>query len=850
VRAQIVLVALAFVSLLLYSGHGIVRLLTFDRIRGGELVLAPAVGAAFLVTVGSWTASRGGSAGVALVSALVIATLLNVLALRLGRPRSLDVWATVGGGCLAILVIAVGVAPLWLLDKADTVIGRNGDQVSYTNFASYLARHGLPVRAPGPLEPAATQLWLVDQYGMPIGFSHVHAMVDRLTGQPAYATLSIVTVVFLALNVLAVVFLAERLFGLRRWPALAAGVLTAASPALMWIHYNNYAMQALAIGLIPAGLGIAILALEDGRMRGLALAALLLSGIFVTYPPAAGPFLLAPVAVYGLFLVASGIRPAIVATRYLTLGLIMLLMNLAAVLYMAKVLRPMIFSVLLREFGDVTTQVSPIQIFGLVHHALPPPPGWMLSGVVVVAAIATLLAAYGAVGSGGMPRRLLLSVFLTAVPFLLWLRFGLDYAYGFYKGLMFIVTPALIALLLGVQRSLGGPAAIGAGAVAVVLIVVAASGANLLRQARTASVFDVGAIRALSELARLAPRDQPVHVRDESGTALLWVTFFLRDRGLYLAHYSPYYLHRDWRFYQQPITAPLVLVNRDVPSLTPWDAGTVYENLRYRVLRKEPGVLAHLDFSHELNTLRPDDQLRVSFLPGRVVVDGRPFVPGLPTAEGRAVALGLWTTSTATVRLVNGTKDSVLRVTGDRDGLSWPASPPPSEMAIVNAGPHSLLVPGWIAVVTPDYRPAVAKVPDGPLTIARERILPGSDVFLVRGWHGLEGSTRWTGAAGLAAFRNPREPSSLAIDCASLRPPSVAPPGVTLLVNGRSLGPLTCSGTSSEMFQLTDAVLGGLSWGWLEIRVDPVFIPRSTGISTDGRALGVLVRGLRLEPRR
>src|SRR5262249_26236282 len=100
VRGQIVLVALAFGSLLLYSGYGILRLLAFDRLGGGGLGLAPAVGAAFLITVGSWVASFGFSAGVALVVAVIITTVLNLLSLRSGRHGSPDVWATVAGGCL------------------------------------------------------------------------------------------------------------------------------------------------------------------------------------------------------------------------------------------------------------------------------------------------------------------------------------------------------------------------------------------------------------------------------------------------------------------------------------------------------------------------------------------------------------------------------------------------------------------------------------------------------------------------------------------------------------------------------------------------------------------------------
>ena len=846
-RAHIVLVALAFGSLLFYSGIGLTRLLAFDRIRGGELILAPAAGAALLITVGSWSGSLGWSAGVALALTLAAATIVNLMVLRSGRLRSLDVRASLGGILLALLVFAAGVAPLWTLDRPATVIGRNGDQVFYTNIASYLERQGLPVPAPGPLEPAAAQRSLVDHYGVPLGFSSVHAMVDRLTGQPAYATFSVVTAVFLALSVLGCVFLAERLFGLgRRW-ALAAGLLVAASPALLWIHYNNYAMHALSVGLAPAAFAVAVLALEEGRGRGLTLAALLLSAIFVGYPPGAGPFILAPLAAYALLLAGSGTPWPTVVRRGVVLGLLTVAFNLGGFVHVAKVLRPMVEFILVREFGDVSSHVSPAQLFGLVHHALPQPPGWLTSLITVLAAAAALLTAYGVAGSTGEGRRAFVALLITAVPFLLWLRFGLDYPYGFYKGLTFLVWPVVVGVVLGARRAMRAPAMIGASALALLLVLTVASAVNLLRAARAVTVFDLAPLIELRALDRLAPRDQALHVRDESGTALLWVTFFLQDRPLYLGNSSPYYLHRRWPFYQEAITAPLVLVNRDAARLSPWDAGAVYENRRYRVVRKNPAILAHLDFSPTPRALEADQEFRVSFLRDRTVVDGRLFAPGLATPQGPTIALGLWTVGPSTVRVRSAGAEAELRVNGDREAISWRVSSPPSDVVIVNVGAQTMLVPGWIAVVDQPSWPESPDGPAGPLTILRDEVLPGSGFLAVSGWHGPEGPVRWSRASGIAVFANPRRSASLRIDCRLWRPGLVEVTTVAMLVNGRSVGRLACSGTP-EIFRLSETLLGEQSWGLLEIRVDPLFVPKVAGVSADGRDLGVLVRSLRLEP--
>jgi hypothetical protein len=132
----------------------------------------------------------------------------------------------------------------------------------------------------------------------------------------------------------------------------------------------------------------------------------------------------------------------------------------------------------------------------------------------------------------------------------------------------------------------------------------------------------------------------------------------------------------------------------------------------------------------------------------------------------------------------------------------------------------------------------------------RDEVLPRSGFLAVSGWHGPEESGRWTRGTALAVFPNPGRSASLVIDCFLWRP-GVAPDiKIALLVNGSVVGPPACSGASSEAFPLPEALLGRQSWGLLELRVDPVFIPRATGLSPDGRDLGTLVRGLRLEPAR
>jgi hypothetical protein len=77
------------------------------------------------------------------------------------------------------------------------------------------------------------------------------------------------------------------------------------------------------------------------------------------------------------------------------------------------------------------------------------------------------------------------------------------------------------------------------------------------------------------------------------------MTYFLKNYNLSFSHYTPYYPRRNWPFYQDAISADLVLVNKDVALAAPWASETVYENSHYRILRKDARILAHLDFQEE-----------------------------------------------------------------------------------------------------------------------------------------------------------------------------------------------------------------------------------------------------------
>jgi len=131
-------------------------------------------------------------------------------------------------------------------------------------------------------------------------------------------------------------------------------------------------------------------------------------------------------------------------------------------------------------------------------------------------------------------------------------------------------------------------------------------------------------------------------------------------------------------------------------------------------------------------------------------------------------------------------------------------------------------------------------------------------VSVLDGWHDIEradGRTwRWTNGDGhlrVPAFR-PDDAGALELVCrvAAWRPAGIAPPVVTLLVDGEQLGTFTPAGADFDDYtveippELAARLAAGVN---LTLRSE-VFVPADTGVSGDSRRLGVAVDEIEIRP--
>ncbi|MDE2322853.1 MAG: hypothetical protein KGL31_13235, partial [candidate division NC10 bacterium] len=422
----------------------------------------------------------------------------------------------------------------------------------------------------------------------------------------------------------------------------------------------------------------------------------------------------------------------------------------------------------------------------------------------------------------------------------------------FFKALTFAVFPALLGLAHGAKElSTGGVRRKGLVAVVwtfvALLLTVNLMGMITLSRRVAETIPDLRPLIELRKITDLIGEDETIHVRDAEGTELLWITYFLQDSNLSLAHYSPYYLWRDWSFYRESIDADLVLVNKRTPSGEAWAAETVYENSGYKLLRKDPRIMVHFDFAHTARLLGTGQALKLRFLQGGVlsINDGRPFLLGGGRSDqSTTLRLGAFVPTGSTISI--SSSDTQERISPPQDLLviDRPITRLPMEMTLTNEGERSILIPGWLELVSREGRLKNVLATQGIFGQFREEVIPGSGFFTVNGWHGLEeGKRRWSKIAALSVFRNPFKPAALKIGGIL---PSQSGGKATVSLNGRELGEVVDAGEFTRTYLIPQELLGVSSWGELEVRMNRTFSPRALNLSSDPRDLGIAITELTL----
>lgn len=469
VELQLLWIGAVALGLCLYAGWGAVRLALPEAWQPLAGLLALPVGYALLIWCGYTSVSTALDLRWSLVVALVLATLLNLLALRLGHRPAF--WRPLRDHALAWVIVALtllaGVYPL-VQYGYPTIIGQGWDTESYLPMAQHLVHYPLsqiPTALPNPLRDLVVD---PPRIGLTLGFSVFQGMLMIASNQTALDTFAPAVAFLRALGMLGVYAWLLSSMGLRRGFAAVATALTSAGALLLWIGYFNFGMQMAAWPLMACGLALGLAAVEDLGRRGwralpfVLLTALVLAGLPIAYYPALTvwvPMAAALGAVRMLEARRSGMLPGVVRL----LGAALLLAALTLLLAANTVVD--YFEGFSWRYSLIEPKIGPdrflaaTDILGLTAFRLPgggdQPPDllvWVALALTgLLALLGLLLAQRHTSVAAEMWRTRWLVLVLAVLSYLIWLRFGRPYEYGFMKGSAYVAVTAWGLAMLGAQ---------------------------------------------------------------------------------------------------------------------------------------------------------------------------------------------------------------------------------------------------------------------------------------------------------------------------------------------------------------------------------------------------------------
>lgn len=770
------LFSLAFLA---YLGYGPARLLMPQEWEEEHGLLAPLVGYLLLLLVGYYAVRTVLNLVGALVVLAVLGTAFNVLALwqwwRGRRPALAGLWPQARRGfirhmrahgpawLIAFLAFLVAILPL-LRYGYITIIGENWDPENYLIVGEYLKRGPAGEIAAMPENPLRDLNASPPRIGLTLGFSVLQGTLGLITGQDGLRTFAPTLAFLCGLAAMALYLLFRRGFGMGLWAGTLATLLGALAPLSLWAAFFNFGMQMSALPLVPLGLALWLLLLRRPSWRTLALAALAVAAIPISYYPA--------LTIYVPLALGVGLYEVLRAGRrrwgVLAAGL------LAAVLASGLAFGPILdygagFS--FRYSQQLTTLglfhfISAGQVLGLAPFFRPPeplPPAWAYAqwAGLVALALLTLAALI-------LDRRRWLwpAVLLPIGLYLGWLRgwlwtlanaLGLrgevlarlePYPYAFLKGAVF-ATPLLLALAIAGAERLAEMAAswrgkriawtIPAGLLLLPTALLLASDSRLLtRYGASPAHFDREALQ-VEEAVHLLPPGASVYLTgrpERSRLELSLYAYFLREHPVQ-GRLNTAYAAFDHRLPgQEPTYALLDAEDNPLPP------GFFPENALWRgggmvLYRRDPTILSFLDLRaeayagwpwRELHALPPlEERLASGYGACTLLAPETPLVlyadagrisrqEDLPGSAGRGSLLLSFATfepATATLRWADGVEATCALPAGLSTCRSADHALP---ARIEIAAPEGKKVWAcWAALAAPDSAPAAEQRHDQAL---------------------------------------------------------------------------------------------------------------------------------------
>jgi len=287
-----VVIILCALILMYYMGFGVSKLILPHEFRKNEFLIIPFIGLAILTTIPYYFAYFGINSKISLLILLLISSIINYIEIR-KKPRiELNINEIFIPIIIAFIVLLIALSPLIDVGYL-TVIGANGDAMTHCLVSEYLENNGTspPDTTPSQPDLIIIKHRLTSHY--PLGFHFFQSFINILSGTRAYANFSVLTGLFLSLNILSTYIFSRHITADKKTSVLAIALM-AFNSVLFWVHYDDFGPNLLGVSLMPLAMSATLIALKSHTKKSLIFSSLLLAATFSTYSEAAY-FIIIPV---------------------------------------------------------------------------------------------------------------------------------------------------------------------------------------------------------------------------------------------------------------------------------------------------------------------------------------------------------------------------------------------------------------------------------------------------------------------------------------------------------------------------------------------------------------------------
>jgi len=595
-----------FYLILYISGVGIAEYLSPYK-SPNKWILSIFCGLFLISFIGSYFFLFGKSLAYSLPFIFGIALAINgiLLSVKPFRLKPSSCWGYLSFST-AIIYFLLALVPIFILKRWTPTMGPCSDQVAWSTWTRYLLHGSLPVKAYSPFNPSQTQETFLNVLSR-FGFHILQGMATLLLRWKNHLAYPIATAFSISLLPLAMTYVCENFFSIKRPFVFLAQVLVLGNYFFMWENFDCKSPQVLLLSVLPITIALTAIGIDKKEWKSRILAALAICGFTCIYQEMLSIYALSCL----LFFIFSFLSKKEDTKeelheffRIIALSAVFLAPHILNIIGTLRIAESIVST---KVSGDAHAFLTLSELFGIGAHftnkvaGIPAPRCFHYIKMVFL----PFFALFTFWGMWNSPRKLWLMAMCTGgVMFGVYFKVLHPYSYAYYKVFLnyaWIAWIALVGCVLAMDKAWRSKAKwIGTTLFLVYIPMLTWYQYQLISTVTERYIPQLPQVEeAVEFIQKNIPTNQAIMIRDEAyNVERHWLIYFLRDyKRVSLPKYSAYLPRLDYPFYRNAITEPFILANKPPGDSSYWSERVVWENERYTLYKKSSNVLLHARFN-------------------------------------------------------------------------------------------------------------------------------------------------------------------------------------------------------------------------------------------------------------